>query len=262
MGAVVAFVGISRGGEPALPGLDAGTRDALSQTVRGILVECLPEKIEVRDDWGETKSRFSGLTWKLDGLKLEVDKREKEFKHGLWKQAEIVPLDPEKNLRFQIVSAVSTAPQKFAFQLLVAAPIHVTARIEHWQRGVKLMNVKTEADATVEMRLDGEVAYQFQTVDARTYWALTPRVKTVDLKLTTFDWQRINRLGGVVVHELGDMLAGPIAKQLDRQEPKAAEKLNAAIAKKQDKFRIAIGLPLDFDFSKWSILNGALKPKE
>ena len=61
--------------------------------------------------------------------------------------------------------------------------------------------------------------------------------------------------------EFGDMLAGPIAKQLDRQEPKAVEKLNATIAKKQDKLRIAVGLPFDFDLGKWSLPAGSVKAK-
>jgi hypothetical protein len=238
------------------PGLDAATRDALAQTVRGILVESIPEKIEVRDDWGDTKSSFSGLTWKLDGLQLKVRAREKDRNHGLWKQVEITPLDPEKNLRFQIASATSIGPRRFAFQIVTAAPLHAVARIERWRQGVKLFNVKTEADATVEMRLDGELEYDFQTRDDGFFLVLVPQVKAVDLRLAEFDWQRIGQVGGDVIHELGDLFRDPIAKQVDRQEPKAVEKLNRAITKRQDKFRVPIKSP--FDLGGWSF-NAAAK---
>src|SRR5262245_17511233 len=88
---LVSGAAIVHGDEP--PGLDAATRDALSQTLRGILVDAVPEKIEEKDDWGATKDALSGLTWKMDGLKLDVTKRKKPVNHGLWKMATVEPID-------------------------------------------------------------------------------------------------------------------------------------------------------------------------
>lgn len=244
------WCGFARGEEPA--GLDATTRDALSQTLRSVLVEAVPERIEEKDGWGATKEGFSGLTWRLDGLKLDVDKRTKQVNHGLWKMATVEPIDAEKNLTFQIVSArPTTTANGFTFRILVGAPIHVTARLERWRQGVKLFNISTEGNASVEMQLDGDLQYRFDTTEQGTFLALTPRVTAVDLRLTDLDWQRIGKLRGDVAHELADAFTEPLGKQLDKQEPKALEKIARAIAKRRDKLRVPITNV--FDPSKWSI---------
>jgi hypothetical protein len=228
-------------------GLDEATKAALSETVRGLLVEALPEQIEVRDDWGKTEAKFSGLTWRMDRWKLSVDKREKDKNHGLWKQIEIVPVEPAKNLQFQIVHITSHGPRHVAFQLRMASPLQVKARLERWRSGVKLFNLVTEADATVEANLAGEVLYDFQTTSDGTFLTFAPKINAVDLKLIDFHWKRIGPADGWAVHELGKVVDDPLAKQLDRQEPKAVEKLNQAITKRQDKWRVKVAAPFGFD---------------
>jgi hypothetical protein len=237
------------------PGLDAATRDALSQTLRGILVEAMPERIEEKDDWGATKEGFSGLTWRMDGLKLDVEKRKKQVNHGLWKMAIVEPIDVEQSLKFQIVSARPTGSGNgFTFRVHVGAPLHVTARLERWRQGVKLFNISTEGNAAVDMLLDGDLEYRFDTTEQGTSLVLTPRVTAVDLRLVDLDWQRIGTLQGDVAHELADAFTEPFAKQLDKQEPKAMEKIARAIAKRQDKLRVPIQNL--FDPSRWSITDG------
>ena len=236
------------------PGLDATTRAALSDTLRGVLVECIPEKIEVKDDWGETKAGFSGLTFRRDGLKLDVIRRTKDVNHGLWKMVAVEPVDVQQNLQFKILVAQPNGPQGFSFRILVSAPLHVTARLERWRHGVKLLNGSTEADATIEMQVDGDLQYRFDVNEQGTYLALSPRVPAVDLRLVNFDWQRIGTLDGDLVHEIGDVFSKPIAEQLDRQEGKAVEKINKAIAKRQEKWRVP--LTTVFDLSRWKITDG------
>src|SRR5579885_1687182 len=72
--------------------LDAETRESLSRTVRGILVESLPERIEDSDNWGEKRSIFSGFKIERDGGKLKVEKRTKDVNHGLWRQIQVMPV--------------------------------------------------------------------------------------------------------------------------------------------------------------------------
>jgi hypothetical protein len=113
------------------------------------------------------------------------------------------------------------------------------------------------------MALVGELDYRFETHEGRDYAVIVPRATGVDLRLVDLRFNRIGKLDGPGVRELGDLLHDPMAKQLDKQEPKAVEKMNAAIAKKQDKLRIPVPAPLDF--SRWSIVAGELmdsvKPK-
>lgn len=223
----------------------------LSHTARSILIEALPEEIEKKDDWGETRERLSQLKLKNDGLKLRFEKTTKPVNHGLWKQLVVVPVDPMKNLQFRILEARGNGTT-VAFQVLVHTPLVATARVERWRTGVKMLNFSTEADATIEMRLAGELRYGYTTEGGTKYLTLSPRVTAVDVKLVEFDLRRISKAAGPLVHELGDMLTDPLAEQLDKHEPKITEKVNKSIAKRQDRLKIPVSLPFDFSGWTWS----------
>jgi hypothetical protein len=231
--------------------IDPASREALSVAVRGILAECLPEKFEIKDDWGDQTARFSQLKIHRDGLKLEFEKRTKDVNHGLWKKLDITPVEPDKNLSFKILSAKNTGPQSFAFQLFASSPLRVDARIERWRTGVKLFNLSTEATASVEMTLNGTLSFDFATIDGKHMLVLAPKATSVDLRLVDLDIHRISKAAGPLVHELGDLLDHPLDNFLDRYEGKITEKLNASIAKRPEKFRVALKLPT-IDFSGWS----------
>ena len=253
---ILAGVATSGAAEPGAGMLESASRDALSFTIRDILVDSMPEKISGEDDWGDTKRGFSGLTWRLDGVKLEVEKRKKDLKHGLWKKWEVVPVEPARNLQFRIHAAQSTGPTKFRFLIVTSSPLVVTARVERWRSGVKMLNSDVEAEAKVEMALVGELDYRFETHEGRNFAVIVPRATGVDLRLIDMRFNRIGKLDGPGVREIGELLQDPLAKQLDKHEPKAVEKLNAAITKKQEKLRISV--PASLDFSRWSIVAGEL----
>ncbi|MCE9603828.1 MAG: hypothetical protein K8U03_02880 [Planctomycetia bacterium] len=254
----------SNGAEPApsAPGeMSNEIRAALSLTVRGILVECVPEKIEKNDNWGDTRERFSQLKIKNDGLKLRFETNKKEVKHGLWKQVQVVPVDPQKNLKFEIAQARSTGRNAMTFQVVASSPLKLTARVERWRTGVKMLNFSTDADASIEMRVDGELTFEYVDIAGKSYLTFKPVIKTVDLKLVEFDIRRIGQADGPLVQEFGDMLSDPLADQLDKHEPKVAKKLNDTIVKRQDKLKIPMSLPFDFSDWSWSAITKSADPK-
>ena len=222
---------------------------SMSQLVRGVLVESVPEKIEENDNWGDTRARFSQLKLKTDGGKLRLETTSKEVKHGLWKQVVVVPTDPAQNLRFHIVEARSTGKNTVAFAVAAASPLKLTAKVERWRSGVKLFNFSTDADASIEMRIDGELSYEYRDIDGKNFLTFSPTIKRVDLKLVEFDLRRLGPAEGQLVQNVGDMLSNPLADQLDRHEPKVAKKINDAITKRQDKLRLPMSL--SFDFGSW-----------
>lgn len=249
---LAASAGPSRGDEPAGGALDAATREALSTTIRTVLVEALPETIKGEDDWGDTKQSFSGLTWKLSGLKLDVDKRKREFKHGLWKKWEITPVDPAARLAFHIDDARSTGPTSFAYRITMSSPLLVHAQFERWRTGVKMLNAQLDADAVIAMTLDGEVQYRFETVDGKTFAVIAPMAKAVDLHLVELRWKKIGVFEGGAMREFAELFDDLLVKQVDRYEPKAVDKINAALAKRKDKLRFAV--PAALDWSRWKSL--------
>jgi hypothetical protein len=249
-GLLACAAGTLRGSSPETA-VDPASREALSVAVRGILAECLPEKFEIKDDWGDQKARFSQLKIHRDGWKLDFEKKTKDVNHGLWKKVDITPIDPDKQLQFKVVEAKSTGPQSFGFQLFASSPLRVDARIERWRTGVKMFNLSTESTAQVEMILNGTLSFDFATIDGTHTLVLTPRATSVDLRLADLDIHRISKAAGPLVRELGDLVDHPVDNFLDRFEGKITEKLNAAIAKRPEKFRVKLNLPT-IDFSGWS----------
>jgi hypothetical protein len=247
---LVAGARISAGATPEAA-IDPASREALSVAVRGILAECLPEKFEIKDDWGDQKARFSQLKVHRDGFKLSFETRTKEVNHGLWKKVDVTPVEPDRQLAFKIVSAKNTGPQSFAFQLFASSPLRVDARIERWRTGVKMLNFSTEAQAQVEMVLDGTLSFDFSEIEGKHVLVLAPKATAVDLRLVDLDIQRISKAAGPLVRELGDLVDHPVDNFLDRYEGKITEKLNAAIAKRPEKFRVELKIPT-IDFSGWS----------
>lgn len=249
-------VAASYGDEPMGGALDPATREALSGTIRTVLVEALPDTIKGEDDWGDTKQAFSGLTWKLDGLKLDVEKRKREFKHGLWKKWEITPVDPVNHLAFRIEEARSTGPASFAYRITMRSPLVVHAQFERWRTGVKMLNAQLDADAVVEMVLDGEVHYRFEDGEVRTFAVIAPQAKAVDLRLVDLRWKQIGVFKGDVMREFAELFDDLLTKQVDRYEPKAVDKLNAALTKRKDKLRFA--LPAALDWNRWQSIAAEL----
>ncbi|MBL8829847.1 MAG: hypothetical protein JNM18_22905 [Planctomycetaceae bacterium] len=218
-------------------------RAALSRTIRGVLIESLPRQIEDADDWGAQKEVPSGLKFETVDGKPKLSKRTKPVNHGLWRQIAVEPVEPEKNLRFEIVEARTLGPQRVAFELVAAAPLRGTARVERWRFGVKLLNFATEADAEVELRLTGEVNYRTEWRGDVNQLIMQPTIRTVDLKLVEFDLQKLGILDGKLAEELGDLATPALGRQLDKQEARMVEKINQTLAARQDK------LVLDVDWS-------------
>lgn len=231
--------------------IDPALLAAASQTIRSILIESVPPRIEENKNWGDTRERFSQLNVRLDSGKLKLKTDTQKVNHGLWKQLVVVPVEPQKNLQFRIVDARSVGPGAMEFEVVASSPLEITARVERWRTGVKMLNFSTDAQADIEMRVVGDVTHEHRTIDGKSYLVFKPVIRKVDLRLTEFDLRRLGPAGGPLVAELGDALSDPLADQLDRHEPKVAEKLNAAITKKQDKLRLPLSLPIDFSGWSW-----------
>ena len=220
--------------------MPAAQREALSRTVRSILIESLPKELRDDQDWEAKKRVFAGLKIAREQDALLIDKQTKEVNHGLWRRIEVTPVDPEKNLRFEIVSAKSIAPNRFAFELVAAAPLHATLRVERWRMGLKMLNFKSEADTTIEMRLHGEVGFRTDWQGTVGQILLQPQLTSVDLRLLEFDLQRLGLVQGKLAEELGDFATKPLSRQLDKQEATVLAKINTALTERHDQLALKV----------------------
>jgi hypothetical protein len=226
-----------------------GVAPSLSNALRQLLLESLPEEFEDHDDWGQTKRVASGLKIKTHGGKLHVEKRTKEVRHGLWKKYRATLVDPQKQLQLRIGDVHRESSGRIAFQVFLSARMQGEARVERWRQGVKLLNFMSEAESTIEARLDCQLATHLVPGKYLAGIALEPKVTTVSLRLADFDLMRVSKLDGAAAHELGNSLRDTIQKELRDQEPKLAAKLNQAIAKRQSSLRLS---PEEWIVAGWS----------
>jgi len=240
---------------PAAPAAQSVAKPSLSAALRQLLLESLPEEFEDHDDWGQTKRVTSGLKFKTHGGKLLVEKRTKEVRHGLWKKYRATLVDPKNQLELRIGEIHRESAGRIAFQVVVSARLQGEARVERWRQGVKMLNFMSEAETTIEARLDCELAAHLVSGKYLAGVALEPKVKAVSLRLADFDLKRVSKLEGAAAHELGNSLRDTIQKELRDQEPKLATKLNDVLAKRQSSLRLS---PEEWVVAGWSKAQGFL----
>jgi len=232
-----------------------GVKPSLAVALRQLLLDSLPEEYEDHDDWGQTKRVASGLKFKTHGGKLRVETRTKEVRHGLWKKYRATLVDPQKQLQLRIGDVHRESAGQIAFQVVLSARLQGEARVERWRQGVKMLNIMSEAETTIEARLDCQLAAHLVPGKYLAGVALEPKVTAVSLRLADFDLQRVSQLDGAAAHELGNSLRETIQRELRDQEPKVAVKLNQEIAKRQSSLRLS---PEEWVVAGWSKAQGLI----
>ena len=232
---------------PAVPPLPVNTdmavpaaaQESLARLMRAEILESLKGQYQGSDDWGQTTEAFHGIKIEGKGLKLKFRARKKEVRHGLWKKYEAEFVDPHQHLQVRLANLRPDGPGQLAGQIFLDARVRGTTRVERWRQGVKLLNFKAEADSRVEVRLDFTLAVKFVPTRFLADVMVEPKVTGVGLRLIEFDLKRVSKIDGWLAHELGDNLRGTIQRELTRREPKIADKVNLAIAEKQDRLRFS-----------------------
>ncbi len=226
-------------------------RESLSRFIRRVLIDSLPPTIEGKDDWGDQKEIFSGVGLNAENGPLKFEKKTKSVNHGLWKRYEIQLVEPEQQLRFQIVDAHNIGPRQVAFVIEAMSPLKVHVQLERWRFGVKLLNGTGDADATVKARIAGEVRYRFDTATSSTQLVLEPNILAATLDLVEFDLRKVWKLDGPLVQEVGDLLTPPLTKLIHKQEEPIVAKMNKELAKHPEKLQLALPRPFGLDWKSW-----------
>jgi hypothetical protein len=80
-----------------------------------------------------------------------------------------------------------------------------------------------------------------------------PEAVAADLDLMEFRLERISKLDGPLVKELGDSLRSQVEKRLEAKRGKLVEQVSKQIAKLPERLRLS---PADFAASGWQALRG------
>ena len=243
---------LARAGEPEVPSFED---EPLSGAIRQAILNELKDKYEDEKNWGHTTEALRGVRVRGQGLKLRLEKRTKPVNDGLWQRYVVTLVEPERQLHVSLDKLQLTDKGRIAFALRLSAKLRGEAHIERWERGVKLLGISAQGDATVAATIDCDVGIRFEPGKLTSDVLLDPHVTAISLELIDLDVHRISKLGGKAAHELGDSFTPMVARQLKRREAKLAAKANASIAKQSDRLRLPVN---EFITSGWARIQSLL----
>ena len=198
-----------------------------------MIADAIPREYERKKDWGRTKEITTGLRSSGNFFKFDIHRTKCTVNDGVWKHYRATLVEPEKNLLVRIENLRSLEAGKIAFTLFVSTKLHGWGRAKVYESGVHLIALEAEADATVSLWLDCEIALETTPASFLTGVAVRPHVTKARMSLDEFRLTRISDVSGPVVRELGDGIKGLIQDEL--KGPKLAAKLNHSIDKRRDK---------------------------
>lgn len=214
---------------------------ALSRIVESIVRESLPQTFENDKHWDKREEVFSGFKVRSDGLNVRISKREKSVRHGFWRKYAVSLIDPERTFRLRINNVQPVGQGRFTFEVVADVRARVTARFEHWNYDVKLLNGSTQADASLRLRADCSLKWQIENnTDQGPTVVLDPDVVNVDLELNDLDVRKFGKLTASLAQVLGDGLTDAIEELLQTQEKSIRKQAWKEIDKHRDDLRLSL----------------------
>jgi hypothetical protein len=229
---------------PYPKGHDSFSLDQAPDQARSLLTEialtAIPHGYEDTRKWGKTKMVWDGLHVRMEGLELKTKRRWKEVNQGTWKKYEVTLVEPDKHLALEIEHLRQIGPGRIAFQLSLAAKLQAHARLEEWQRGLRLLSISADAAADVELDVAFEMTTELDASKLPPDLVLKPVATAADVRLVQFKLQRVSKAHGPIIRELGDGLEDILQHHLADRRDELTKKINISIAKNSDALRLSL----------------------
>jgi hypothetical protein len=215
----------------------------LSDWLRWLVLKNLPPTYEDNRKWGLQKSVYDGFRFRREGIKLETERKYKNVKHGTWSRYFLEFDDPGNKLKLQ-VKRFEPATDRMRIDIEIEAPLHAFGRMSQWQRDVQLISLSTNADVTVRLMVESEVAIRMNPLVFPPTIQFEPVVRNATIELTQFDVHRISQLHGPLAEQLGKGIRELVDTRLADYSDKLAIKMNQQLSKQQDKLKLSLGQKL------------------
>ena len=210
------------------------SNEVISRIGAQLIAEAIPREYERSKDWGRTKRITTGVRSSGNFFKFDIHRRKSDVKHGIWKQYRVTLVEPDKYLQVRIENLRNIGPGRTALTLIVAAKLHGWARAKIYDRGIHIMALEAEADASIRLWLDAEISLESMPTDSFLPGvAIRPVITDARLSFENFRLDRISDLRGSLARELGYGLRHLIDDELSG--PNLTAKLNRSIEKRRDR---------------------------
>jgi hypothetical protein len=229
-------------------------RPPLIDVAKSLIADALPRSYSDARHWGSQKHFTTGLSVERDGLKIETRRRKELLNHGTWKRYDVWLADGQK-LALDVTEVRTYDDGRVTFRLAASGPLKGRVELQQWQRGVRLVGVSADCEATVRLTLDVEAALSTRQGLVLPTVAVAPKVTAAHVDLNDFRLRRIGELRGPLAKELGDAAKSTLRREVARQNEKIAAKINKSIAKRSDDLRVSGD---DFLKEQWAKLKESL----
>lgn len=226
---------------PARP-LDVGEAQATASIrwLVGLAMRQLPPTYSGDKDWGKTKSIWSGVDFRRDGLKLTTKRRRKDVRHGRWTKYEL-KLPPEgsgNRPQADVVSVTKLPSGVWQIETVVTLPLDFDARIERWNLGVKWYSVSVTGKMRVRLHTVATLNMLADYSELPPALVVDPNIVQAHATLEYFEVERVSKIGGDVAEEFGDAVEKILRDVwLKKENDRLVAKLQKAIDKKRDDLR-------------------------
>jgi hypothetical protein len=249
----IAFIVVSLGGSlqasPPEKPVDPPSAEELASIMRTLLTSALPEPlVEQSSNWGKQKEVANGITWKKDGLLLKPHKQEKLKNDGVWRRIRIDAVNPEKELKLQVMNVQKPQKGMLTFDMVVTLPTRIKFEQQFWKNGVRIYSGETRARCRPVLALKCESTSRVVKSD-NVIPDVVFRMRVLDARLTYDDLvvEHTAGVGGELADVLGDAVHGMVKQMRPSLERDMLEKANRAIVKAGDTKEVKLGLGKLFD---------------
>jgi hypothetical protein len=214
--------------------------DALSGTLRGILVRSLPDPLyEASPGWGRMKYVARGLEW--HGLRPEIQRSHKN--NGTWQKVRFRADNPADTLVLDLRHLQFPEPGRLTFDVLLAFDAHVDYTHQEWENGHKLYDGSVRARLRLKLKLSCEATTRLEANGGLLPDAVFRlHVTRADLGYDNLVTEHIAGVGGELAKVIGDAFRGGLKQWRPSLEGELLTRADAAIVKAGDTREVRVHL--------------------
>jgi hypothetical protein len=241
MGLILGAAAVQAGGPVPPPAnplalLGGGSPDALAGSLRGYLVQAMPNPLyEDLRHWGLQRPVTRGLTRRsqIQG-NLKND--------GRWWKVRVTALRTADTLVLDLREVSRPEPGRMLFTAFLALDAQVDYDRQHWRAGLRLSSSSVRARLRLKLTLRGEAVARLETRGALPEMVFRLRVLQADAGYDHLVVEHAAGLGGEAAKVLGELAQKTLRQWRPSLERDLLDRANAAILKAGNSKEVRISL--------------------
>lgn len=210
-----------------LPLLGGGSKDSMAGSLRGYLLQALPNPLYETDPNKAHKAR----------------KMHHSRKQGIWRKVRITAVNPHDDLVVDLRDPCSPEAGRLTFSVFLALDTRIDYHRQLWEAGIKLYDGSIRARARLKVTLDCEATTRLETNGSPLPEAVFRlRVTRANVQLENVVVEHIVGVGGDAAKMIGDSLRSSLHHLHPSLERQLLARAEAAIVKAGDTKEVRIGL--------------------